>query len=311
MRASMTACTRLLACPVCGDALAGDDRALRCPEGHTYDIAREGYVDLAPAGHGRSKRAGDTRAMLQARRRFLQRGHYDVLAAALAAMARDEAAARTGTAARSRSDPGSRPFTVLDAGCGEGHYLRGIAGELAGTASCLFGMDLSRDALRMAARALPEARFFLNDVAHGITMADGSVDLLLDVFAPRNPAEFARVVAPGGALLVVIPGEAHLWELRERLPLLDIHPDKRERVTARLAGSFHLAEAREIVNRLTMAGQDVRDLVAMGPSARHVDAATLAEAATLNGINVTVAFDVLRFRKEHGGNAEVPLTREA
>lgn len=326
MRASMTPCIPLLTCPVCGAALSGMDRSLRCPDGHTYDMAREGYVDLAPAGHGRSRRAGDTRAMLEARRRFLQQGHYDALAATLAAMARDQAAADS-DAVRDRAGPGgpgtetggtatartgTRPFTVLDAGCGEGHYLRRVAGELAATASCcLFGVDLSREALRMAARALPEARFFLNDVANGITMADGSVDLLLDVFAPRNPAEFARVTAPGGALVVVIPGDGHLRELRDRLPLLDIHPDKRDHLTDQLTGAFRLEQARAVVNRLTMSGNDVVDLLAMGPNAWHLDEEALEAARSLDGIEVAAEFEVLRFRRLAHAEPPTDLTPDA
>ncbi|HEY8469504.1 MAG TPA: hypothetical protein VIL18_07670 [Longimicrobiales bacterium] len=303
------ACIPLLTCPVCGEPLAGEGRTLRCPSGHAFDFAREGHLDLLPAGHGRSTLAGDTAEMLRARRRFLERGHFAPLSRALeacrAALQQEAAAANAGRCARG--------LVVLEVGCGDGHFIGGLAAPATGPGAarragaadpqaereepdCFFGLDISRDALRLAARRHPAVLFFRNDVHHRICLCDGCVDLLLDIFAPRNPQEFRRVLRPSGLVVVVIPGEAHLGELRAALPLIGMEPEKLERTIARLAGAFEL-EARDALEwRLELDGEDVVDLVRMTPSARHLGEDAYARAAQLGPLEVTFAVDLLRLR---------------
>ncbi len=198
-RGAVSGCAGLLICPVCTEPLTAEGRTLRCPRGHAFDFAREGHVDLLPAGHGRSTLTGDTAEMLRARRRFLERGWFAPLARALedcrAALADDVA-----------PDHG-RGLVLLEVGCGEGYFIGGLAASSNRTAGpdgdCCFGLDISRDALRMAARRHPGVLFFRNDVHYRICLRDGCVDLLLDIFAPRNPREFRRVLRPGGRVVVL------------------------------------------------------------------------------------------------------------
>lgn len=283
-------CTRILACPVCGEPLARAPGSLRCPRGHNHDVARQGYVDLLPPGHGRTRHEGDTAEMVAARVRFLARGHYAPLADALAA-----AAARHLVAA-----PAGRPLAVLEVGCGTGYFLGAVADALppaVAARTCLLGMDVSRPALRLAARRVRGAAFFVNDVRHRISVADASVDVLLDIFAPRNPAEFARVVREGGLALVAIPGDGHLRELAAWVPALAAHPGKREEVARALEPDFALEGEEELARDLELPGDAVADLVLMTPTARHVDADAVRSLAAGAGGRVSARFVVLRFRR--------------
>jgi len=283
-----------LTCPVCHELLADFTRFLRCPRGHSFDRAREGYVDLLPTGHGRSGRAGDAPEMLRARRRFLLRGHYDPLADAIIRHASAHLAGATPAGAS-----GGRVPVLLEVGCGEGFYIgrvtRALApGQPAGIRS--FGLDLSRAAVRLAARAYPEVFFFTNDVHHRICMADASVDVLLDVFAPRDPGEFARVLRPDGLLLVAIPGERHIAELRSRHPLIGIEPHKRERTMELLRPAFDTIAVEEIEHAIAPTPEDVADLLHMTPSYWHLPPDVLAEPGPPPP-HLTIAFHLLRFRR--------------
>lgn len=274
-------------CPVCGEPLAADERTLRCAERHAFDRARDGYCHLLPAGHGKTAIRGDTREMLLARRRIFERGLYAPLADAVAECVVRETV--------------SSEFTVLDVGCGEGHYVgrvaRAIAERAPDAVRCCIGVDVSKDALKLAARAHRDVCFLVNDVRHRLTVADACVDVLLDVFAPRNVTEFARVVRDDGLLVVVIPDERHLQELRERLPLLGIEPDKRERAIARLGAAFRLESEQVVEYGRELEAEDVLDLLRMTPNAWHLDAADVERVASWRRANVTFAMHVLAFRR--------------
>lgn len=244
-------------------------------------------MDLLPVGHGRSGIRGDTRDMARARRRFLGRGHCDPLAGRIRDRVLGHVNGRVGA-------PG-RPPAVAEAGCGEGSYIGAMADGLP-DGSDLFGFDVSKDALRLAARTHPRVTFAVNDVKHRLCLADSSLDALLDIFAPRNAAEFGRVLRPDGLLLVVIPGDRHLAQLRQRLPLLDIQPEKRERTIDQLAPSFEPDREDSLDYDVELVGADIVDVVRMGPSAFHLDDDGLAAAERLGGVTVTLSFVVLGFR---------------
>jgi len=258
-----------LLCPVCREALApvpasaGATRssALSCRHGHSFDAAKQGYFNLL-VGKGTAFEA-DTAEMVAARTAFLDAGHYRPLAAAVAAAA--EPALQ-----------GPEP-AVLDSGTGTGHYLRAILdlpGHDAGIAAV--GLDISKFALRRAARLNPQAVNLVGDVWQPLPLADAAVDVVTVVFAPRNAAEFARVLRPGGRLVVVTPRAGHLAEIAGRTGMLGIEPAKEERLAASLAGHFRAHPGRDLDVALDLAPQDVANLALMGPAGHHLDPDTLA-----------------------------------
>ncbi|MEU1360579.1 putative RNA methyltransferase [Micromonospora zamorensis] len=279
-----------LRCPVCGEPLeqATDTSALRCPRRHSFDIARQGYVNLLT---GRAPHVGDTPDMVAARADFQAAGHYDVISAALAAAA-TEAVARLEPPA---PDVGAYPL-VVDAGAGTGRYLGAVLAALPDAVG--LALDVSKPALRRAARAHPRAAAALADTWQRLPVADASTAVLLNVFAPRNGAEFHRVLDPAGTLLVVTPDTDHLAELVDALDLLRVDPDKADRVTGSLGGHFTPVSSAVHRAELALTRPEAASLVGMGPSAWHTDPGALADrlAALPQPVRVTVAVRVDAYR---------------
>jgi 23S rRNA (guanine745-N1)-methyltransferase len=187
-------------CPLCQTPLSLAGRSFSCENRHSFDQAKEGYVNLLPVNRKHSANPGDNREMLESRRHFLQQGFYAPLAEGL------EHAIR-----QYFPDP-AQPLTVLDAGCGEGYYLGKLAQHLGENVQCI-GTDISRAAIRMAAKQYPAMQFAVAS-SFELPLPDASVDVLVRVFAPAADAEIARVLKPGGVYLWAYPGAQHLFELR-------------------------------------------------------------------------------------------------
>ena len=273
-RRTLEAVAAHVRCPVCAGPVAVGDDQVTCGRGHGFNIARQGYVSLTSGKGGPG--TGDSAAMVLARDRFLCGGHYRPVADALSALA-------------SRGDPGV-PGLVLDLAGGTGYYLAQVLDALDGRLGAC--VDLSAPALRRAARAHPRAAALGADAWQRLPLADGSAALVLSVFGPRNPAEIRRVLAPGGTLIVATPGPEHLAELRRSLGLIGID----ERKSARLAeayGDYASTAVRPVRYELRLGRDELTDLVAMGPSARHIAAGDLAvRVAALPPGPVTVTVDV-------------------
>lgn len=182
----------LWCCPVCRERLALSEGGCRwaCHAGHSFDVAREGYVNLLLAGQRRSRQPGDSTEMVNARRRFLATGAYDPLSAAVAQAAE-----------------GEQPGVVLDVGCGEGHHTRAV------DATTVLGVDIAKAAVAAAARAHSGGWYAVASAA-GLPLPDAAIDVALNVFGPVAAGELARVVRPGGAVVTAHPGAAHLEGLR-------------------------------------------------------------------------------------------------
>jgi 23S rRNA (guanine745-N1)-methyltransferase len=281
-----------LACPVCGGALAVAGSSLRCPAGHAFDTARQGYVNLL-AGAA-SPGTADTPAMVAARADFLAAGHYAPLT---------EALSRTvgGALPPSTVAPGAAlagfPPAILDAGAGTGHYLAAVLDSLpprATPAAVGIALDVSKHALRRAARAHPRIGAAVTDLWRPLPVRSGSVDVVLNVFAPRNAAEFRRVLRPGGVLVVVTPAPEHLAELVGPLGLLAVDAAKDDRLATALTPHFELASRDNLTVPMRLSRVDAGAAARMGPSAHHLDEARLAArlAALADITPVTAAFTV-------------------
>ncbi|QDL74314.1 23S rRNA methyltransferase [Streptomyces malaysiensis subsp. malaysiensis] len=274
---------RYLRCPHCSDAMAMTDGTLRCPLGHSFDVAKQGYVNLLPAA---ARFSADTAAMVAARADFLAAGHYAPIAEALAALARATAPTPTG------GDPGC----VVDIGGGTGYHHARVMAEFPGHEGIL--LDISKFAARRAARAHPRISAVVADAWDGLPIADGAASVVLNVFAPRNPAELRRILRPEGVLLVVTPRPDHLRELVEALGLLRVDEQKDERLADRFSAYF--TEVARERSRSTMAldHKAVPRLVGMGPNAWHQHGERLEEriASLPEPCEVTVSITLTAYR---------------
>nr|WP_232288408.1 methyltransferase domain-containing protein [Anaeromyxobacter sp. K] len=219
--------------------------------------------------------------MVAARETFLGAGHFAPLSAALA------------RAAEAHAGPEG---LVVEVGAGTGHHLRAVLEALPDRYG--LALDLSRHAARRAARAHPRLAAVVADAWEPLPVADACAALVLDVFAPRNAAEFRRVLVPGGSLLLVTPAPAHLAELREPLGLLEVDPDKARRVSEALEGHFALAFSESLAWTLSLARADVLAVAGMGPSAHHTSPDVLAARVAVldEPVRVTAAVQVQVYR---------------
>lgn len=181
-------------CPNCGEPLDGDERTLSCAAGHHFDRAREGYVNLLVGGRLPGGPSGDDDTMVRSRRAVFDAGCYDPIIDAVSAVI---------------AASGAR--TVLDAGCGEGTYLARACS--AGADAQGWGIDISKVAVRLAARRYSQCRFAVAS-SYRLPFADCSFDAIINVFSPRPFDEMMRVLVPGGIAAVVTPGPDHLAQLK-------------------------------------------------------------------------------------------------
>lgn len=195
----------LFCCPLCMAPLEQEEHRWLCPAGHSFDRAAAGYVHLLPANKKHSKDPGDDKAMVTARSAFLEKGYYAPLRDALCRAVTNYAA------------PIPAPV-LLDSGCGEGYYTSELFRTLSetGCTPSIAGVDLSKVALRRAAKRVPGAEFAVASAYH-LPMSDASVDVLVNIFSPLAADEFARVLRPGGLFCYAVPSSRHLWEMKQVL----------------------------------------------------------------------------------------------
>ena len=269
----------LFCCPICGEALDREEKRYACPVGHSFDLAREGYVNLLPANRQHSKAPGDDRDMTAARTRFLDGGWYSPLRSALCALA-EKALPPVGA--------------LLDAGCGEGWYTSALAEMAEKKSGRTAGVDLSKPAVKKAARRCPAAEVSVASVYH-LPLADSSVDVLVDCFSPLAAEEFARVLRPGGVFLYVVPGPRHLWELKE---LLYESPYENEEKEEEYPG-FALEGVTAVEHTFTLTdGEDVMALFGMTPYAWKTPREAVERLERVEKLTVTAQFRIHTLRRK-------------
>ena len=258
----------------CTGALVWEDAQLRCPLGHAFDRGREGYWNLLQPQDRRSLKPGDSDDAVLARRRWLARGFADGLALVLSS--RIEAAGLADGA------------VLVDVGCGEGTLTARL---FAAHAASGCGIDLSTKAIRLAARLAPELTWIVANADRGLPFADGSVQLALSIFGRRPVPEFARVLTPSGTLLVVVPAEDDLLELREASQGEGLRRDRVSDVLAELAPGFDLAGRATWRHRARHDREALNDALAM--SYRGARASERERLAAVAELDVTLAAEIL------------------
>ena len=250
-----------LICPLCGNVLNRQEKQYVCPNRHSFDIARQGYVHLLPVQNKHSLNPGDTREQVLSRRSFLEAGYYAPIADALA----EEAKALNIVG------------EILDAGCGEGWYSAALARELG---LPLTGLDISKEAVRCAAAKYKDARWLCATAAH-IPVPDHSVGLLMSLFAITLPEEFSRVLEEKGYFFQVLAAQDHLLGLKSI-----IYPELkfREKDTVPELPGFTLVKSRPIRFTFTVEGEQIQNLFSMTPHVFRIGkegAERLAKTETL------------------------------
>jgi 23S rRNA (guanine745-N1)-methyltransferase len=274
-----------LACPLDGKPLQREAGSWRCANGHCFDIAREGYVNLLPVQNKRSLDPGDSKEMVAARRRFLNAGHYQPIA---------EAASRAVLA----DLPTNTPATCLDAGCGEGYYLRQLATAAteANQPLTLLGLDISKWAVLSAAKQDSHPTWVVGSNAN-LPVPPGTLDRVLCMFGFPVYSEFARVLKPGGQLIQVDAGPDHLRELREI-----IYPTLKPQRTTEPAvpAGFTALPGESICYTLELNGAaQIADLLAMTPHLYRASAEGRAKAEALTQLSLSVDVRLTRLDR-HG-----------
>ena len=265
----------VLQCPICAAPFEAEAAVLRCAGGHVFDVAKQGYVNLLTGSA--STGPADTAGMVAARTEFLAADHYAGIADAVVSAAAPQEGG-----------------VVLDAGAGTGYYLARVLDSV--PIGRGLALDLSKYAARRAARAHPRIAAVVCDTWHTLPVKDGSVDVVLNVFAPRNGPEFARVLKPGGVLVVVTPTTRHLAEIAESVGMLTVDRRKPERLQRSLAADFTLMQRDEHDIALRLTAADVERLIRMGPSAWHIEPEEAARrAATLGPVTATASVTVARY----------------
>ncbi|QBL09827.1 23S rRNA (guanine(745)-N(1))-methyltransferase [Rheinheimera sp. D18] len=231
-------------CPLCQTPLLLNLKQYQCTNNHSFDIAKEGYVNLLPVQQKNSKDPGDNKDMMQARRTFLQAGWYEPLAKAVADIL-----------------AGINPRLLLDLGCGEGYYTGQI--ETALTKSQVYGVDISKTAVKWAAKAYPNINFSVAS-AYQLPFAEQSFDAVVRIYAPSKAEELARVIKPEGHLLTVVPGPRHLIEMKQAVYAnVQLHSD----AIAPITGFTHLKRERLQFQLQFKHADDVLALIQMVPLA--------------------------------------------
>jgi SAM-dependent methyltransferase len=276
-----------LACPVCGSQFTLQQTALLCAKSHAFDIAREGYVNLL-----RKKLPGDTKEMLLARRSFFDQSYYQPVS--------DTINTLVATYAPPES---SSNVHILDAGCGEGYYLDRLRTYLTGGPGweqplCL-GIDISKDGIRLAAKRYSESLFLVANLKERLVLQDATIQVMLNIFAPRNTEEYARVLAPGAMMLVVIPGPAHLHQIRASMHLLNIEENKQQNIVEQFSAHFLLLTTRTITYTLCLHQPEIAWLVMMTPNYWHLSTESRAAIEQLKEVVVTVEITLLVFRRQN------------
>ena len=239
-----------LLCPICGEELNLTGKQYVCSRNHSFDVARQGYVNLLTVQQKHSLNPGDTREQVLSRREFLEAGFYAPIAEALIAEAK--ALGITGQ--------------ILDVGCGEGYYSAQLADALEAP---LTGLDISKEAVRCAAAKYKGKQWLCATAAH-IPVEDGSVDLMTSLFALTLPEEFSRVLKEGGYYFQVLAAEDHLLGLKNI-----IYPElhHKEKFTTPEIPGFRLVESRKLQFTFTVEGEQVQNLLSMTPHVYRISKA--------------------------------------
>mgnify|MGYP005992367615 FL=1 len=269
-------------CPLCHHTLIARTGGFQCDNNHQFDNAKEGYVNLMPVQHKRSKQPGDNVDMMQARRRFLASDSYHPMREAMTQLCLKYTK--------------NTSFQVLDIGCGEGYYTAYLAEKITSEsdqATC-YGLDISKIAIRYAAkRYSSQSMQFCVASSHRLPFADNSLDAVVKIYAPCQAQELERVLTSTGVVITVTPAARHLYQLRELVYReVRLHDEVAERIEG-----FKLIEESKLSYEMILDGAQTDDLLQMTPFAWKASEALRTQLKTATQFNCEADFMLRVYQK--------------
>lgn len=266
-------------CPLCHAPLSRHERAFICPQRHQFDIAKEGYVNLLPVQHKRSRDPGDNAEMMQARRAFLDAGHYQPLRDKICSLF-EETLPVDATA-------------LLDIGCGEGYYTQAFAGVGRARGAQTVGLDVSKAAIRAAAKRYPQVMFCVAS-SHRLPFDDNSIDGLVRIYAPCKAQELARVMKPQGVVITAAPGPRHLMELKGLIyDEVQLHAPNSGEIEG-----FTLISEQSLAYEMELTGEEAVALLQMTPFAWRAKPEVWQQLAATKTFRCQTDFTIHCLRRE-------------
>jgi 23S rRNA (guanine745-N1)-methyltransferase len=261
-------------CPLCRQLLIAKERVYQCNAGHSFDVAKAGYVNLLPVHFKNSSVPGDNKAMLVARRAFLEADYYAPMAQSIALLLTNELSHHHQT------------IKILDIGCGEGYYDRVLKQGIQSDQSVEWhGVDIAKLAITAAAKKLPSVRYCVAS-NHALPYQEAYFDVLLRIFAPSNEIELKRVLRPQGKLLIVTPGPKHLAQLKAF-----VYKEVRDHAeNISLPDGFNARHVERISYQISPSQQQRSALLQMTPFAWKINKAQQEELLAVEQLIIDVDF---------------------
>jgi 23S rRNA (guanine745-N1)-methyltransferase len=261
-------------CPLCQHTLIFADKTYRCDNSHSFDQAKQGYVNLLPVQFKHSKTPGDSKEMVIARRAFLDKGFYQPLIDNLLAIFKKH---------------GAQSKPVLDAGCGEGFYTH----QFKTTTNSVYGVDISKEMIKIAAKRYKECHFSVGTLSK-LSFSDNYFSWLVSVYAPILETEFTRILKKDGFLITVTPAEKHLFELKQLIYKQANEHD----VNKSLVANLTLIEEQRLTYPMHFTNnEDVLNLLAMTPFAFKASQELIEQIKSMEAFTCQADF-ILRLYKK-------------
>lgn len=254
-------------CPICKKSLVLNNKSYRCEKNHSFDEAKEGYVNLLPVQHKHSKDPGDNKAMVNARREFLEKGFYQPLADELQNIYKKHA---------------DKVKPIFDAGCGEGFYTQ----QYVGPTNNVYGIDIAKNAVKNAAKKYKNCQFSVGTLSQ-LPFNDNFFSWINSIYAPILEQEFTRVLADNGYLVTVTPAKNHLIELKS----LIYRDAKQHDISKSPIEHLTLIEQKEVNYVMSFTkGDDIVNLLAMTPFAFKATESLLNDLKNRNDFSCQADF---------------------
>lgn len=275
----------IIICPFCKSTLAlSSEKTYSCENRHTFDVAKQGYINLLPVNQKKSKAPGDNEMMITARRNFLELGFYDPLIESITNLVSSELSFKT------------EEIIAFDAGCGEGYYSENALNSLPGLTTDIYGTDISKYAVKNAARKYKTNFYFVSSV-YNLPIADASTDIILSVFSPMKAEEFKRILSVDGYVIVVTPAPNHLREMAELI--YDTFKPHTVNAEEKMTSEFELVLNKRTTFTIDIKnGADLLSLLKMTPYYWSTGIERLENITNKSELSVTCDFNIDIFKQK-------------